>query len=133
MVFELGRAHLGCFGHLFPGCDPWQPGIRHKWAYWQSERVHFPMLYHLQILVPDAMGDIVGSSGSWWWPKVGCEWWAVSGQLLARVPEGVVGAKGAVTANGTVETKGVIPLELSILSWLLEKGKFGHKPQGVYA
>ena len=35
-------------------------------------------------------------------------------------PAGAVGAKGAVTANGMVETKGVLPLELSILSWLLD-------------
>ena len=65
------------------------------------------------------VGDIVGSSWSWWWAKA-CEWWAFSGQLLARVPKGVVSAKGAVTANGTIETKGVILLELSILSWMLD-------------
>ena len=59
------------------------------------------------------MGDIVGSGWSWWWAKAGCEWWAFSGQLLTRV------LKGVVTANGTVGTKEVIPLELSILSWLL--------------
>ena len=41
-------------------------------------------------------------------------------QLLARIPKVVVRVKGAVTANGTVEIKGVIPLELSILSWLLD-------------
>ena len=66
------------------------------------------------------MGDIVGSGWLWWWAKAGCEWWAFSSQLLARVLKGVVGAIGAVTTNRTVETKGLIPLELSIWSWLLD-------------
>ena len=52
---------------------------------------------------------------SWRWAKAGCEGWTVSCQLLARVPIGAVGTKGAVTAHGTIETKGVILLKLSIL------------------
>ena len=66
------------------------------------------------------VGDIVGGGWSWWWAKVGCKWWAFSGWLLARIPNRAVGAKGAVTANGMVETRGMLPLELSILSWLLD-------------
>ena len=53
------------------------------------------------------VGDIVGSCWSWWWVKAGCKWLAVSSQLLGRFPNGAVGA--------TVETKGVISLELPIL------------------
>ena len=37
------------------------------------------------------VGDIVGSSWSWWWAKVECECFAVSGQLLGRFPNGAVG------------------------------------------
>ena len=79
------------------------------------------MLYLLQILAPDASWvTFVGGGWSWWWAKAGCKWWAFSGWLLARIPNRAVGAKGAVTANGMVETKGMLPLELSILNWLLD-------------
>ena len=34
--------------------------------------------------------------------------------------EALVSAKGAVIANGMVEMRGMLPLELSILNWLLD-------------
>ena len=57
----------------------------------------------------------------------------VSGQLLARVPKGAVGVKGAVTVNGMERRRsdpvGTADLQLTA-GWRRKRAKFGHKSRG---
>ena len=79
------------------------------------------------------MGDIVGSSLSWRWAKAGCEWWAVSWQLMASAERGGQCERGGHYARNDRDelSDPVETVDLALTAgWHHVWAEFGRAPQG---